>query len=179
MNFGAWKVNPVVGAMPQKVASAVGALGETLLGATYEPIAYLASQQANGINHAVLAKQTVISGVDSVNIVILKFNEKDMECSLYAIEEVLKAGQEFGGYAIDVKVGNDIPESASETFTDVTKNWVGTDVKPIALLASKVVKGVNFTFAAKVTPVVRNPVPSIKLVTVNSLMHTIDFVDVL
>jgi hypothetical protein len=53
MKFGSWEINPIVDAMPQKVATAFSELAETLVGASYEPIAYLGSQTVNGINHAV------------------------------------------------------------------------------------------------------------------------------
>lgn len=51
---GEWKVEVNVGGMPQKVATAMGEIN--MLGAEYEPIAYLGSQVVNGVNHAVLAE---------------------------------------------------------------------------------------------------------------------------
>ncbi len=179
MAVGAWKVEPVVGAMPQKVATAVGELGETMLGAKYEPIAYLGSQLANGVNHAVLAKQTIVAGVDTVNVVLLKFSEKEMDCSLYAVEPVMQGGAAFGGFTVDPKAGKDIPEDAMKTFKDVTEGWVGVKLDPIALLGSKVTKGVDLVFLAKVTPVYPDAEATAKLVVVNGLTKTIDFVDVL
>ena len=176
---GAWDIKPVVGMMPEKVASAMTALGETLLGASYEPIAYLGSQVANGINHAVLAEQTMVTAEDHKNIVLMKFNEKGMECNLFAIEPVLQEGGMFGGYKINVAVGDDIPDEAMDAFNKVMKNYLGVSVTPIALLASKVVKGVSMTFAATVTPVYPNAATSVQLLTVNALTNTIDFADVL
>ena len=38
---GSWDVKVVTNGMPQKVATAFGALAEKLIGAEYEPIAYL------------------------------------------------------------------------------------------------------------------------------------------
>ena len=55
--LGSWEVNVVTGGMPQKVATAFGELAGSLVGAEYTPIAYLGSQQVNGVNHAVLAEQ--------------------------------------------------------------------------------------------------------------------------
>ena len=71
---GGWSVNVEVGKMPQKVATAFSKLGD-LVGASYTPIAYLGSQVVNGINHAVLAEQTVLTGKDTKNIVVIIFNE--------------------------------------------------------------------------------------------------------
>lgn len=54
--IGNWDINVVVGKLPQKVATAFANLGETIIGATYTPIAYIGSQIVNGTNHAVLAE---------------------------------------------------------------------------------------------------------------------------
>ena len=48
---GNWEINVNVNGMPQKVASAVSKLNTTLMGAEYDPIAYLGSQVVNGTNH--------------------------------------------------------------------------------------------------------------------------------
>lgn len=74
--LGSWDVKVVVGSLPEKVATAVGELGEKLIGAEYTPIAYLGSQLVNGTNHAVLAEQVLTTGRDTKNIVVLTFNEK-------------------------------------------------------------------------------------------------------
>ena len=179
MSLGSWQVEPIVGSYPQKVATAIGNLGEELLGAVYEPIAYLGSQTANGINHAVLAKQTIVAGIDHTNIVILKFNEKGMDCSLYAVEPVMQGGSAFGGYTIDPKVGKDIPAEDLETFHSVTEGWLGNDIEVIAKLASKVVKGIDLVFLAKVTGVYPDAQPNATLIVVNGLTRTLDFVDIL
>lgn len=179
MRFGSWKVNVVLDGMPQKVATAFGELSETLVGAVYDPIAYLGSQTANGTNHAVLAKQTIVAGVDHTNIVILKFNEKGMNCSLYGIEMVMQSGGAFGGFTIDPKVKDDIPKEAMEAFKTVTEGWVGADIEPIAYLGSKVVKGIDVVFLAQVTGVYPGAEPEVKLIVVNGLTRTIDFEDIL
>ena len=174
---GSWKIEAVVGSMPQKVASAFGALN--LVGASYEPIAYLGKQVVNGTNHAVLALQTIVSKEPHKNVVIMKFNEKGMDCTLYSIETLLEEGAIFGGLNIDPKVIKDVDPDTMASFESVVNGWVGSKIDPVALLATKVVKGVDLTFLAVVTPVYPNATPSLKLVTVNALAHTIDFADVL
>ena len=178
MKLGGWKINPVVGAMPQKVATGFGEAAEKLMGADYEPICYLGSQTAHGVNHAVLAKQTLVVPGAKPNIVLMKFNEKGMDCTLYAIEPVIENGA-LGGYTIDPKTGDDIDENALKTFNDVTAGMVGSAIHPVALLASKVVKGVNLVFLCTVTPIYPGAEASAKLVTVNGLTKTIDFEDIL
>lgn len=174
---GAWNVNVVVDAMPQKVATAIGKLAETLVGAQYTPIAYLGSQLVNGTNHAVLAEQYLTTGKDQKNIVLLIFNEKDMDCKLVNIERVVEGGAEMGGTQI---VGTtDIPADAQKVFDTVLAGFVGATVKPFALLATQVVKGVNYVFAAEVSTVTAEITKKVALVTVNDLEKKVVFTDIL
>lgn len=178
MSLGSWEVDVTVGSMPQKVASAFGKLNE-MVGAEYTPIAYLGSQVVNGTNHAVLAEQLVITGKDTKNVVLVIFNEKpgDMEDSLVNIERVIEGGAEFGGATVDVQT--EIPEDALEVFNLAAGGIVGSKLEPIALLATQVVKGTNYAFLTKVTPVTLDPVSKIAIVTVNALTKDITFTDLL
>ena len=177
--LGSWKIDVAVGSMPQKIASAIGKLQEQLIGAEYTPIAYLGSQQVNGINHAVLAEQLITTGKDVKNVVIIIFNEKpnEMEATLVNIERVIDQGGEMGGIAVDVKT--DIPAEAQEAFDTAFEGFVGSNVKPFAYLGSQVVKGVNYFFAAEVTSVTAEPETKVALVTVNGMTKDIAFADLL
>lgn len=179
MALGSWEVKVAVDAMPQKVATAIGELAEQLIGAEYKPIAYLGSQIVNGINHAVLAEQTIITGKDTKNVVILIFNEKpnEMKATLVNIERVIEQGGEMGGIAVDVKT--DIPAEAKEAFDNAFEGFVGSKVTPFAYLGSQVVKGVNYFFAAEVTSITAEPVTKVALVTVNGMTGEIAFADLL
>lgn len=177
MSLGSWKVNVSVGSMPEKVATAVSKLSEQLMGAEYTPIAYLGSQVVNGINHAVLAEQLVITGKDIKNVVVLIFNEKGMDCTLVGIERVVESGGESGGIAVDVKT--DIPEEAKTAFDTVMEGFVGSTIEPFALLGTQVVKGINYIFAAEVTPVTANPEKKVAIVIVNSMTGDISITDLL
>ena len=175
--IGSWEINIRVGKLPQKIATAFGELGEKLIGAQYTPIAYLGSQVVNGTNHAVLAEQFVTTGVDTKNIVIIIFNEKEDNVTLVNIERVIEGGQPLGGIQIDVKT--DIPEEAQAAFDAALNGFVGSSVKPVALLATQVTKGIDYIFIADVTPVTPDPTVKVALVSVNSLDNTIKFVDLL
>ena len=177
MSLGSWEVKVAVDAAPQKVATAIGALSEQLVGAEYTPIAYLGSQVVNGINHAVLAEQTILTGRDTKNVVLLIFNEKGMDCTLVNIERVVEGGVGDGGVEDNVKT--DIPDDAKAEFDKVLGNFVGSTVEPFALLATQVVKGIDYKFAATVTPVIPEAKTSVAVVTVNSLAGTVSFQDIL
>jgi len=175
--LGSWTVNVNISGMPEKVATAVSALNDKLIGAEYTPIAYLGSQVVNGINHAVLAEQLITTGKDTKNVVVLIFNEKGMDCTLVAIERVLESGGEAGGIVVDTTT--DIPEEAQEAFDTVFEGFVGSKVEPFVYLGSQVVKGVNYIFAAEVTPVVENPETKVAIVIVNAMTGEISFTDLL
>ena len=175
--LGAWTVDVNVNGMPEKVATAVSALADQLMGAEYKPIAYLGSQLVNGINHAVLAEQTILSGRDTKNVVVLIFNEKGMECTLVNIERVVEGGDGMG--AVEVNVKTDIPADAKVAFAKVMDGFAGSDVKPFALLATQVVAGIDYIFAAEMKLVTAEPVSKVVKVTINSLRDTVQFVDIL
>ena len=181
MNTGSWNIDVQVGKYPQKVASALSNLNETLIGASYEPIAYLGSQVVNGVNHAVLAKQGVLNGKDSENIVVLVFNEKpnDMNVVLTRIESVIEETSPLGGINVDVQT--ELSDELVDVFRAGLEGFVGIKFEPYALLGTQVTTGVNYFFAAVATPVVNDPNPqkSAVLVIVNPMMKTFSRVDML
>jgi len=176
---GSWDVKIVTNGMPQKVATAFSALAEQLIGAEYEPIAYLGSQVVNGTNHAVLAKQILTTGRDTTNIVVIVFNEKPnaMEATLVSIDRVIEGGAPLGGVHIDPQV--EIPAEALNAWKEAFDGYVGFSASPFALLGTQVVKGTNYIFAATGAPVVPNATTKIYIVTVNTMTGTLAIEDLL
>lgn len=174
-NLGGWTTNVTVGSMPQEVATAFANLN--LVGAEYTPIAYLGSQIVNGTNHAILAEQLLITGKDSKNVVLMIFNQKGTTVDLVNIERVVESGAQMGG--TQVAVQTEIPADAKAAFVACFKDRIGVDVKPFALLATQVVKGVNYVFACEVTPVTDQPQKSVELVTCNMLIKQAAFTPLL
>lgn len=173
---GSWEVNVAVNAMPNDVATAFGKVNE-LIGAEYTPIAYLGKQIVNGVNHAILAEQILTTGKDTKNIVVIILNDRQGTFTIANIERVVESGDALGGVKVDVKT--EIPAEAKKAFDDVLGKFVGATVKPFALLATQVVKGVNYVFAAEITPVVKDPKTEVAVVTVNDLEKKASFHDVL
>lgn len=176
---GNWNVNVSVGSMPQKVATAVGKLGETLIGAEYTPIAYLGSQVVNGTNHAVLAEQLITTGKDTKNVVIIIFNEKPntMDLTLVSIERVVESGAALGGTVVDVQTK--IPAEAQEAWNVAFEGFVGSNMSIIAYLGSQMVKGTNYIFAVEVEPVTAEPIKKVAIVSVNTVTKKVSFTDLL
>lgn len=178
---GIWNIDVNTHAMPQKVATAIAALDTQLIGTEYKFIAYLGTQQVNGINHAVLAEQTVLTGKDSKNIVILIFNEKPNEdkVTLVSIDRVLESGLPPGGTNIDVKVDEDIPEDVIEIWMDACHHCLGSRMIPIVLLGTKVTNSLNYIFVATVDSQLPDSKVELALIAVNDLTRRMFFTDLL
>ena len=169
---GAYDVNVLVGKLPQKVATYFDSVMGKLLGAVYVPVAYLGSQVVNGINHALLCEQTVITGIDTRNAVMVVMNEKEEGLSLVSITPVLESGGPLGGVVVDVKT--EIPEEASTAFAAAFEQFVGSTVEPFALLGTQAVHGTNYIFAAKVFGAMSDGKTKIFKITLNSLTGFVD-----
>lgn len=181
MNTGNWKIDVNVNGMPQKIATAFEKLKETLVGADYEFIAYLGSQEVNGTNHAVLAKQIVTTGRDTANIVALIFNEKagEMETPLIAIERVLDSGAALGGTTVSVDVVLDLEGEPMKIWHDAFAGYVGVSMRPIAYLGNQVTKGIGHIFAATAEPMTLEGEKQAVLVRINPLERTVRIVNFL
>ena len=176
MKVGSWEVNVSTSGMPQSIATAFAGLNE-MVGAEYKFIAYLGSQIVNGTNHAVLAEQTLVTGKDTKNVVVVFFRETKDGVTVSGIERVVESGGALGGVAVDVKT--DIPDDANAAFASAFEGFLGCKVSLIALLATQVTKGTDYVFVAETEPVVENPEKSVELVIVNALTKSVAFVDLL
>ena len=178
---GSWNIDVNTHAMPQKIATAIAGLNTQLIGTEYKFIAYLGTQQVNGINHAVLAEQTVLTGKDSKNIVILIFNEKPNEdkVTLVSIDRVLESGLPLGGTNINVKVGEDIPEDIMEIWMDACHHCLGSRMVPVALLGTKVTYSINYIFIATIDSQLPDSKVELALIAVSDLTRRMSFTDLL
>jgi hypothetical protein len=77
MILGGWNLDEVKGCnLPQKVATDFTAVTGELVGADYEPIAYLGSQQVNGTNYRILALQRIVTPNAEKRIVKMIIHEE-------------------------------------------------------------------------------------------------------
>ena len=76
MKLGGWNLDEVKGCnLPQKVATDFTAVTSELVGADYEPIAYLGSQQVNGTNYRILALMRTVTPNAEKKLVKMIINE--------------------------------------------------------------------------------------------------------
>jgi hypothetical protein len=177
MAVGAWEIKFSTN-YPQLVATAVSKVTENLFGAEYKSVAYLGKQVVNGVNHAVLAEQTILNGKDTKNAVVLVFNEKpgSLDVSLVSINTILNGGAEAGG--VEVNVTADLTAEDKAVFAKGKEGYVGASLEPVALLGKQVVRGLNYIFLVEMTPVVMNPVKTYAMVTVNLFENVATITDI-
>lgn len=177
MNTGSWDIAVQIGKLPQKVATAFDSLN--IVGAEYELIAYIGSQVVNGTNHAVLAKQTILNGKDTENIVVMIFNEKpnDMNAVLVSIERVLENGGSFGGVHVDVTT--ELDDEVMDIWNDAFEGFVGSTVTPYALLGTQVTTGTEYIFAATLVTTALEPEEHAMIVTINPMTKKVQMGDML
>ena len=72
---GGWVVEPVVGGLPEKVATAFSTVMQ-MKGAEYAPLVYCAHQLVNGINHMLICKQTLVTKDQDIHVVKVVLNEE-------------------------------------------------------------------------------------------------------
>lgn len=156
--LGSYDIKIVPGKLPEKVAAAFDKIFKPMVGASYTPIAYLGSKVVTGTNYAILAKQTLVTANPVDNIVLIVLNEKpgstgeDGSVTIAEMETVLSNGGNLGGLKIEPTI--DIPADALSVFTANYKGFFGNKVKPFALLATQVVNGIRYVFAAETNMVV-------------------------
>ena len=77
MVLGGWNLDEVKGCnLPQRVQTAFTAVTSELVGADYEPIAYLGSQQVNGTNYRILALMRAVTPNAEKKIVKMIIHEE-------------------------------------------------------------------------------------------------------
>ena len=159
MKLGSYSIDVSTSGMPQKVATGFSKVFEGFVGADYQPIAYLGSKLVNGTNHAILCEQTLVTGKDVKSIVLVVLNEKPGDIdgtafSIVGIDNLLSNGGALGGF--NIAPTTTIPDEAKAVFDKAFQGFLGSNVKPFALLATKIVHGVEYAFAAELSMVIKS-----------------------
>lgn len=174
--LGGWIIEPSSTKMPQKVASAFGTV-EHILGCTYKKIAYLGKQQTNGINYAILAEQTVITGEDTKNAVIMIFNEKENSNDIAWVGTipVVEGGGKFGGTDINMVAAEALGNPEKDVFNKALEGFVGSKIELVASVGTKVVNGTIHKFVVTTEAVVLNSEKKLAVLSYNDLTKEMEF----
>ncbi len=129
-----------------------------MVGAEYEPVAYLGSQVVAGMNHAVLCRiRPVVPEAESSYAIVYIYKDLQDNAEITDIVEsgVVSQIKEIPGgwFAAEDPT---VTEELGTAFATALEDLVGVDYEPLALLGSQVVAGKNYCFFCEATPVVPN-----------------------
>lgn len=128
-----------------------------MTGVTYKPTALLAKQVVNGTNYVFLCQGTTVTKKPVKSWYILSANKnlknkvsllsvKKIKISSVKVKKNPRKGNIDGGLGITVFKNK--PEALSKSvlkvFSKGTKKYVGYELRPIALLGTQVVAGMNY-----------------------------------
>ena len=76
--------------LPQKLATGFSKIMMDMVGASYEPVLYCATQLVNGTNHMLICKQTLVVNPPKENVVKMILHETlDGDFAILSIESII------------------------------------------------------------------------------------------
>ena len=171
-NAGGWTITEQeAAALPEEVASG---FSDAAYGTDLTPVALVAQQVVKGTNDMLLCRnddeyRMIVVNRDLENNATLKSNVK-FNLSDYTAggEEGITESLDGGWYTPDDITSVPLPEDAQAAFEKALENFAGSNIVPMALLGTQVVKGINYAILCHVTPMVYDPVSSTQVITIYS-----------
>ena len=126
-----------------------------LVGAEYEPVAYIGKQIVNGTNHLILCTITPVIPDPTGRYALVKVYE-DLNGNA-SIEEIYESESEapkeglLGGWTVSETPV--MTEEAEAALQKAAENLLGAEYTPCALLATQVVSGTNYSILCKIQAV--------------------------
>lgn len=130
-----------------------------LTGVTYKPTALLAKQVVAGTNYVFLCQGTTVTKKPVKSWYILNVNKnvknkvsllsaKKIKVSSVKVKKNPRQGTIDGGLDITVfkNKSKALSKSASKVFSKGIKKYVGYELRPVTLLGTQVVAGMNYRF---------------------------------
>lgn len=153
---------------------------EGLTGMGYEPVAVLATQLVAGKNYAYLCKATPVSSKGIPHwVVAVVYEDLQGEATLSNVAEIdltdlkvldnIDTAAAVGAWEIALPGGKPImmpTEDAQAAFDTASQNYVGVDLKPLSLLGTQVVAGMNYRYLCYGETVTETPVSALYVVDV-------------
>lgn len=168
---GGWSIadSPVV---TDEVKALVDKASAELDGASYTPVAYVASQVVAGTNHLILCSVTPVVSDPTATYALVTIYE-DLQGNAEITDVYNSEKESLSNYQDPDAVGTwEIPETP--VLTDEAKVALekaasaqnGAQYTPIALLGTQLVAGTNYCLLCEVTPVAEKPEPYYAIITV-------------
>ena len=132
---------------------------ETMDGASYVPVAYIASQIVAGTNHLILCEVTpVVPDAKSSYVLITLYESLDGKAEITETLECAAEAPVFDEEGNVLAGGWQIPETpemteeAQAAFEKACETLTGGVYTPVALLATQVVAGMNYSILCSAEP---------------------------
>ena len=164
--LGGWEKadSPVI---TDEIKALVEKASAHLTGAEYTPVAYLGSQIVAGTNHLILCRTRSTVDPDGAETYMFVTIYEDLDGNAQITQVIdtdlpTNIADLSGGWfqAESPEVTDEIEELCGKAFEKLT----GVGYKPVALLSTQVVAGMNYCILCRVTPVVPDPAPGYALV---------------
>ena len=172
------KTAPIVGGwsaaespeVPDEIKALLEKAAEGMVGAEYEPVAYLGSQVVAGTNYRLLCRITPVvpDAVSHYGIVTL-YEDLDGNVSITDIFDSQAEGEALSGELSGAWENPESPvvtDEAKAALDKALEKLTGAEYEPIALLATQLVSGTNYSILCEVTPVVPDAASSFVIVHV-------------
>ena len=141
---------------------------ETLTGVDYTPVAYLASQVVAGTNHRVLCKAEVVVPDAEPTYAILQIYE-DLQGNAEVtdiIDSQAKVANTEGDGSWSENAALEVTDDAKKALEKACETLTGAEYTPVALLATQVVAGTNYSILCESKATVPNAETGYVIVTV-------------
>lgn len=141
-----------------------------LLGATYTPIANVATQIVSGTNHLILCTITTSSETPvSTYALVTIYEDLQGNAEVTAIQNSLAEDETGKGLLSGWQLPESVvvTEEVNEALDKAQEELTGASYEAVATLASQVVEGTNYCLLCKVTIVTEDPSEEYKIVYLN------------
>ncbi len=181
MVAGGWEMaDNEAAALPDEVQTAFDSAAGNLDGSELMPVAYMAEQTVSGMNYMILCKATpavqdpvpeyqvavIYSDLDG-NAEIKELEEFELEDYLEDDDADIDDEELAGGWSVPEDLcGSAIPGGARAAMEKALEGFTGSDIEPVALLATQTVSGTNYAFLCASTLTTEKPVTGIQVVKV-------------
>lgn len=172
LNAGGWKINPAVGKMPEKSATAFQQVVGSLIGVKYTPLIHCGEQVVNGTNHMIISLGEMSTNPPTKFLAKIILNESpDGKFSLVSIEPITANAFDCCRGGWDLNPTENVPEHAKNAFEAAVHGLCGANYEILMYCGSQVVAGMNYLFICKGTSVTKEPVDFIAKVIINVAMN--------
>lgn len=168
---GGWSITDSP-AVTDEVKALVEKASANLDGASYIPVAYVASQVVAGTNHLILCETAPVTPEAKATYSLVTVYE-DLQGNAEITNVYHSEAESLGNYQDPEATGSwkltDPPvvtEDAKSALEKAAAAMTGADYTPIALLGTQLVAGTNYCLLCELIPAAANPEPYYAVVTV-------------